>query len=664
LQSELLLLIVIFWAASFLLALILRTDWPARATLTIGCALGLAYCILGYFRPPSAVSLGISLADTAVEFHLDNAALWLLFFGLIPALLAAALTTTSTFARNKRYWLASFSATLLGALGVFGFQDTMSFLIAWEIMSIGGAAMLLGEHISPDTGRPTLFMLSLLEVGSVAVLLGLLLLGNHSSAHSFHNFAASYLTPTSGTFLIGLLFLFGFGAKLGILPFYEWFPAAYASGSGATGVVFSGVVLNAAFYALGRAALQWLPHTGTWAISTATITVLAGVLSAILAIFYAFQEEDWRRLLSFSSAENATIAVALLGVSSLFLSSSLSIFASLAWTVALLHLAAHSLAKSTLFLTADGIYEINKDYAIRQAGLLRRSSFLYGIGALFAAMSLAALPPQAGFATEWYIFQTLFQGTQVSNLVARLTIALAAAGVALVAAIALATFVKLFGIGLLGDGHEGPTHLSRARSASVFILGLCVLGLAVGMPWWLSFLTKTNLSIFGIDASAEMRSGWLLVPLSDKFAFISPTKLVIAGPLLALIPIVLFLVSRKAFRPRRVPVWSGGRQENARQIATTSLAFSNALRTFYSFIYGPTHNVEREYDQSPYFVKRLIFNQEVAPVFGPYLFSPLTKSIRKLSEKVSALQSGYLNTYNALIGILLVLILMLSLFYK
>ena len=43
-----------------------------------------------------------------------------------------------------------------------------------------------------------------------------------------------------------------------------------------------------------------------------------------------------------------------------------------------------------------------------------------------------------------------------------------------------------------------------------------------------------------------MKDGWLLVPLSGHFAFISPTKMVIAGPLLALIPIVFFLVQPTA----------------------------------------------------------------------------------------------------------------------
>jgi hypothetical protein len=38
--------------------------------------------------------------------------------------------------------------------------------------------------------------------------------------------------------------------------------------------------------------------------------------------------------------------------------------------------------------------------------------------------------------------------------------------------------------------------------------------------------------------------------------------------------------------------------------------------------------------------------------------------VRKIADKISILQSGYFNFYNALIGALLVLILGLALFYR
>ncbi len=174
------------------------------------------------------------------------------------------------------------------------------------------------------------------------------------------------------------------------------------------------------------------------------------MLSAILTALYAFQQEDWRTLLSFSSAENASIAVAMLGVALIFRGHGMPELASLAWTVALLHLAGHALAKGGLFLAADGVYRATGSYAIFHTDLLRRSSWLFGVGALFAAMSLAAMPPQAGFVSEWYVFETVFQGFRLDTLTSRLVMALAGAGLALTVAIAFATYVKIFGIGLLG----------------------------------------------------------------------------------------------------------------------------------------------------------------------------------------------------------------------
>ena len=120
--------------------------------------------------------------------------------------------------------------------------------------------------------------------------------------------------------------------------------------------------------------------------------------------------------LSLSSAENASIAVAALGAALMFRGDHLPELASLAWTVALLHLAGHALAKGGLFLAADGVFGATGSYAIAHTDLLRRASPLFGVGALFAAMSLAAMPPQAGFVSEWYVFQTVFQGFHLSTL--------------------------------------------------------------------------------------------------------------------------------------------------------------------------------------------------------------------------------------------------------
>ena len=87
----------------------------------------------------------------------------------------------------------------------------------------------------------------------------------------------------------------------------------------------------------------------------AMMVITVATFSAILTILYAFQQDDWRTLLSFSSAENASIAVVALGAAMMFRTDHLNDLAGLAWMVALLHLAGHALAKGALFLTADAI---------------------------------------------------------------------------------------------------------------------------------------------------------------------------------------------------------------------------------------------------------------------------------------------------------------------
>ena len=63
----------------------------------------------------------------------------------------------------------------------------------------------------------------------------------------------------------------------------------------------------------------------------------------------------------------------------------------------------------------------------------------------------------------------------------------------------------------------------------------------------------------------------------------------------------------------------------------------------------------------PYFIRRLVFTHDVAPIFGPYLFAPLERLIITLATRLRMIQSGHLNFYLSLIGALLLVILIVAL---
>lgn len=661
--NNLLLLGVATWIVAGLLALGQASILFTRLILTLGSITVLVFAVLAVSGGTEAVHIPLGMGPAGSVFQLAPEANWLLGFGLPGATLASWLGSPT---KRQSAWLFGMATSLIGALGVFGLQNAVGFLVSWEIMSLGGAIMLLGENLSPDRGRSVLFMLGLLETGAVALILAFLLVAQAANSVSFTDIAAAAKAmPTGEQLFIGFLFVIGFGAKLGILPFYEWFPAAYGAGSGATGAILSGIILNAAFFGLSRVFTQWLPVHLAFSVSVPGIfLVIVAVVTAIFTALYAFQQDSWRELLSLSSAENGAIAVCLLGLSLMFQQDNLPDFAGLAWTVALLHLAGHALAKGCLFLCADGVYRAAGNYELIQTGILGRSLWIFGLGALFGAMSLAAMPPQAGFVSEWYMFQSFFQGFHLSSLASRLTAALAGAGLALTVAIGFATYIKVLGIGLLGRSPQNGKPVPLGNSLAVGALGLLVLVLAAGMPIWVRSLDMAVMGSFGSSATAQMQDSWVLVPLTAKFAFISPSKLVIVMPLLALIPIILFALSAKG-KTRRVPVWYGGREQDPNRSATTALTFSNALRTFYSFIYRPTIETERETagkaNGHTYFITKLNFTHDVAPIFGPYLFAPLERLVLWASSKLRTIQSGHLNFYLSLVGVLLIAILFIAL---
>jgi len=629
----------------------------SRALVVEGALLLLAGAILALPHGTAPVSLGWTFT-APITFRLPPEACWLVAFGLLPALLAVMLG--SPLARG-RYWSFGAALTLLGALGVFGLTEGAAFLVAWELMSLGGAVMILSERDADGQGRATLFMLTLLELGAVCILAAMLWLGSVSGNLAFAHFsdAGQALSP-GARYAVGLFFVVGFGAKLGLLPFYEWFPGVYGRASGASGVLLSGVVLNAAYFALSRALVNWLPGTTDAGFALGLTLLGLAVLTAILAILYAFQEEDWRRLLSLSTAENTAIACSALGAALLFRHAGLVALAGLGWLVALLHLAGHALAKGALLLTADGAYGVTGHYRLSPQGLLRRSPRTLALGALFAAMSLAAMPPQIGFVSEWYLFQTMFQGFHLPGIAGPLILSVAGAGLALTVAVAFATFVKVLGVGLLGDGQAKGPGIASGHARVIGLLGVAILAIAVAMPWALAGLQQAVAQVLPGASAEALRHDWLLVPLSADFAFISPTKLGIAGPLLALLPLGLWWAA--SAKRRRAPAWYGGLPRPSDRVAITPLAFSNALRTFYSMVYRPTADMRHEHSGRHYFVRRLDFDHRVAPWFGPALFAPAVCLVDRLAAWLQRLQSGSLNLYLAIVGVMLVLILLLPLF--
>ena len=297
---------------------------------------------------------------------------------------------------------------------------------------------------------------------------------------------------------------------------------------------------------------------------------------------------------------------------------------------------------------------------LSQRGLLFARSAWLGIGALIAVMSLAAMPPQAGFVSEWYLFQTFFQAFHVASLAGRLALVLGGAGLALTAAIAFAMSMKLFGLGLQGSNAPAlPSPFPVVTRQSCSCSGR-----------WCSRLRSVcrsgslNMAEAGLPKRRRRacHAGRLAARAAlSSFAFISPSKLIIVMPLLALLPVTALLLSLKRLPCAASPYGTAACRQDPLQSATTQLTFSNALRTFYGFVYRPRARTERDFadggTERKYFLRRLSFSHDVAPIFGPYLFQPVERAVLAMAGAARRLQSGSLNLYIGIIGVILIILL-------
>ena len=169
-----------------------------------------------------------------------------------------------------------------------------------------------------------------------------------------------------------------------------------------------------------------------------------GSLSAVLGILYALMQNDVKRLLAYSTIENAGIILLGLGAGMMALSSGRTELAAVGIAASLYHVLNHAVFKGLLFLGAGGVVMATGTRQIEEMGGLAKRMPWTALFFLVGAAAISGLPLLNGFASEWMLFQALLQGFQATVALSRLIYPVAGALLALTSALAAACFVKAF----------------------------------------------------------------------------------------------------------------------------------------------------------------------------------------------------------------------------
>jgi multicomponent Na+:H+ antiporter subunit D len=289
-----------------------------------------------------------------------------------------------------------FLLMLAGMNGVVITGDLFNLFVFLEVASIASYAL-----VAFGTGKHELeaaFKYAVMGgIGSLLILLGIGFLYSYTSTLNMADMAEKLqiLGDSRITLTAMAMFLMGFGLKAAMVPFHAWLPDAHPSAPAPISAMLSGVLIKAlGVYAICRLLFNVF---GMSSQVSSLLMVFASISMAVGAVL-ALKQWDLKRLLAYSSISQ--VGYILLGI---------GIGTPLALLGALFHLFNHAVFKSLLFLDAGAVEYATGTRDLRKMGGLSSRLPITSGSTLIASMSVAGIPPFAGFWSKLIIILAAVQ---------------------------------------------------------------------------------------------------------------------------------------------------------------------------------------------------------------------------------------------------------------
>lgn len=443
-----------------------------------GCLTGIAGTVPA-FRSPE---VSPSAAGLSASYGLDPLSAWftVMFLAVGGAIAAYG---THYMARERPARRVGGAHLLLAVLlvaltGVVTARTIVAFLAAWEVMAIAAWLLIIFDREHAEVRRAGLVYLVLTHTATIALFGMFAAWSGGIGGGTFAELATAASEERMPVALVATLGLIGFGIKAGVVPGHIWLPGAHAAAPSHISALLSGVMLKVGIYGLLRMVMLLGPPPVWWA----WMVLILGLFSAVLGVLWALAQHDLKRLLAYHSVENIGIILLGLGIGALGSAYDQPVVALLGVTGALLHCLNHSLFKSLLFFGAGAVQRVAGTREIDRLGGLARTMPRTAGAFLVASLAIVGLPPLNGFLSEWVIFRGLLEAGGTAGTLRLASVA--AAGLVLAGALALACFTKLHGVVFLGVPRGTPAPNRSAEHGLVapqFALAAACLAIG-GLP--------------------------------------------------------------------------------------------------------------------------------------------------------------------------------------
>jgi NADH:ubiquinone oxidoreductase subunit 5 (subunit L)/multisubunit Na+/H+ antiporter MnhA subunit len=362
-----------------------------------------------------------------------------------------------------------------------------------------------------------------------------------------------------------------------------------------------------------------------------------GVAGALGGIVFALAQRDVKRILAYSTIENAGIIALAFGVGLVGTTLNRPTLAALGWLGGLLHLWNHALFKSVLFLGYGAAAQrVHSRDAEAMGGLLQRWPAVGGLMVLGAA-AMAALPGLNGLTSEWVIFYGLLTGGMGLRGGPQIALLVAVPALALAGALAAACFTRLTGVALLGEPRsEGARH-AAAPGREMLLPMLLLATLCVAFAW-------VPAQVIALLAPAVERAaaGADTRPVVEAVAPLGGVGVLVALGL-GLGLGVRWLLARRATATRGGPTWGCGYSQPAPRMQYTASSFAEPMTRIFQPLLRS--RVDRDIPTHRSWPAAASWRSVTPDRVLAGIYDPVFQGVERALLRLRGLQQGRVSTY-------------------
>ncbi len=535
-------------------------------------------------------------------------------------------------------------------LGICMIQNSLVFLIAWEIMSVSSFLLVIFEHEKSRTIKAGINYFIQSHVSVIFLTIAFIWVASQTNSYDFKTFTDFSNTPAVALTLFFCLFI-GFAIKAGFVPFHTWLPRAHPAAPSHISGMMSGVLIKLGIYGILRMILLIKGNylgIGYFLLIISVITGLYGVMLAII-------QHNLKRLLAYHSIENIGIIGIGIGIGTIGLGLNNTFIIVTGFGGALLHTLNHSLFKSLLFYATGNIYQATHNLDIDKAGGLIKKMPQTGGLFLIAALAICGLPPLNGFISEFFIYSGLFKGLTTGNYQSIIFFTGGIFCLVIIGGLAMLCFAKAFGIVFLGTPrhplHHEPAEANMGKLFPLYLVAFLIILIGIFPQFFITILINPIL-LFIPDISTPFNNPDLvrMINIMKEISLISIGFILLTA-------LVLYLRYRVQVK-RKVeiqPTWGCGYTGNSVKMQYTASSF---VRT-YTKLASPLLSIKKhEVIDTAIFPHKQEYHTEPGDIIEEKAIDNPLRKLKYFFSRFRFLQSGRTQMY-LLYGVIFIFIFIL-----